>query len=114
MQLWSQDSPIYRQIRDKIVSMLMDKVLKEGEPLPSVRKCALDWRVNHLTVLKGFHELVQEEIVEKRRGKTFHIVDGALKKILKIEKNKFINDEWPKLKIKIKQLGLEKFISKSL
>ncbi len=63
---WNDNQPIYRQLRDRVVAMILDGVLKEGDPLPSVRNVAAEYRVNHLTVLKGYQQLVDEQLVEIR------------------------------------------------
>src|SRR4026207_2426133 len=65
---WNDSQPIYRQLRDRVVAMILDGVLNEGDPLPSVRTVSSEYRVNHLTVLKAYQELVDEQLVEARRG----------------------------------------------
>ena len=57
---WNDREPIYRQLRDRGVHMILDGVLKEGDPLPSVRNVAAEFRVNPLTVLKAYQQLVDE------------------------------------------------------
>src|ERR1700758_5564894 len=94
---WNDSQPIYRQLRDQVVAMILDGLLKEGDPLPSVRTVAAEYRVNPLTVLKGYQELVDEELVEKRRGLGMYVKDGAHKLLLKSERQKFLNEEWPKI-----------------
>src|SRR5256885_14555379 len=88
---------IYRQLRDRVVHMILEGVLKEGDPLPSVRSVAADFRVNPLTVLKGYQQLVDEELVEKRRGLGMYVVKGARDLLLKGERRRFVNEEWPKI-----------------
>jgi GntR family transcriptional regulator len=103
---WNDNSPIYRQIRDRVVAMILDGVLKEGDPLPSVRNVAAEYRVNPLTVLKGYQELVDEQLVESKRGRGMFINIGARKLLLKAERQKFLAEEWPKISANIQRLGL--------
>ena len=104
---WNDNQPIYRQLRDRVVAMILDGVLKEGDPLPSVRTVAADYRVNPLTVLKGYQELVDEELVEKRRGLGMFVKDGARKLLLKTERQKFLQEEWPRILSTVQRLGLD-------
>jgi GntR family transcriptional regulator len=103
---WNDDQPIYRQLRDRVVAMILDGVLKEGDPLPSVRNVAAEYRVNPLTVLKGYQELVDEQLVEKRRGLGMFIKDGARSLLLQGERQKFLAEEWPRVHATIQRLGL--------
>jgi GntR family transcriptional regulator len=103
---FNDSQPIYRQLRDRVVHMILEGALKEGDPLPSVRNVAADYRVNPLTVLKGYQQLVDEELVEKRRGLGMYVVDGARKLLLKGERQKFLEEEWPKVFATIQRLGL--------
>src|SRR5439155_22886773 len=89
--------PIYRQLRDRVVAMILDGVLKEGDPLPSVRNVAAEYRVNPVTVLKGYQQLVDEGLVETRRGRGMFINAGARELLLKGEREKFLADEWPRI-----------------
>src|SRR4030095_6922277 len=95
---WNDSQPIYRQLRDRVVAMILDGVLKEGDPLPSVRTVAADHRVNPLTVLKGYQELVDEDLVEKRRGVGMFVKAGARGLLMKAERQKFLTEEWPKIR----------------
>jgi len=104
---WNDDQPIYRQLRDRVVAMILDGVLKEGDPLPSVRNVAADYRLNPLTVLKGYQVLVDEDLVEKRRGLGMFVKEGARSLLLKGERQKFLVDEWPRIKATIQRLGLD-------
>jgi GntR family transcriptional regulator len=99
--------PIYRQIRDRVVSMILDDVLKEGDPLPSVRTVAADYRVNPLTVLKAYQGLADEGLVESRRGLGMFINDGAREQLLKDERKAFLAKEWPRIQQRMKRLGLK-------
>ena len=103
---WNDSQPIYRQLRDRVVAMILDGVLKEGDPLPSVRNVAAEYRINPLTVLKSYQELVDEQLVEKRRGLGMFINTGARDLLLKGERQKFLTDEWPRIYATIQRLGL--------
>src|SRR3954451_4307398 len=94
---WNDGQPIYRQLRDGVVAMILDGVLKEGDPLPSVRNVAAEQRVNPLTVLKAYQELVDEELVETRRGLGMFVKAGARDLLLKGEREKFLSEEWPRI-----------------
>jgi len=104
---WHDGQPIYRQLRDHIVSMLLDDVLKEGDPLPSVRTVAAEYRINPLTVLKAFQELADEGLVESRRGRGMFVNAGARDALLKGEREKFLVEEWPRMRKRIERLGLK-------
>jgi GntR family transcriptional regulator len=104
---WNDSQPIYRQLRDRVVAMILDGVLKEGDPLPSVRSVAAEYRLNHLTVLKGYQELVDEQLVESRRGRGMFINIGARNLLLRGERQKFLAEEWPRVHATIQRLGLK-------
>jgi GntR family transcriptional regulator len=103
---WNDSQPIYRQLRDRVVAMILDGVLKEGDALPSVRNVATEYRVNPLTVLKGYQELVDEELVEKRRGLGMFVKTGARNLLLRGERQRFLTEEWPRVHATIQRLGL--------
>jgi len=103
---WNDSQPIYRQLRDRVVAMILDGVLREGDPLPSVRSVAAEYRVNHLTVLKGYQQLVEEQLVESRRGLGMFINAGARQLLLQGERQKFLAEEWPRVHATIQRLGL--------
>lgn len=103
---WNDSQPIYRQLRDRVVAMILDAILKEGDPLPSVRSVAADYRVNPLTVLKAYQELVDAQLVETRRGLGMFVRAGARDLLLKGERQKFLTEEWPRLAATIQRLGL--------
>jgi GntR family transcriptional regulator len=103
---WNDSQPIYRQLRDRIVAMILDRVLKEGDPLPSVRNVAAEYRINPLTVLKGYQQLVDEQLVETRRGRGMFINAGARDLLLQGEREKFLREEWPRIEETIRRLGL--------
>ena len=104
---WNDSQPIYRQLRDRVVAMILDGVLKEGDPLPSVRNVAAEYRVNPLTVLKGYQQLVDEQLVESRRGLGMFINAGARNLLLQGERQKFLAEEWPRVHATIHRLGLK-------
>ena len=103
---WNDAQPIYRQLRDRVVHMILDGVLKDGDPLPSVRNVAADYRVNPLTVLKAYQHLVDDQLVEKRRGLGMFVKAGARGLLLKGERQKFLNEHWPRVHATIRRLGL--------
>jgi GntR family transcriptional regulator len=103
---WNDRQPIYRQLRDRVVAMILDGVLKESDPLPSVRNVAAEYRVNPLTVLKAYQELVDEQLVEKRRGLGMYVAAGAPAQLLKAERKAFLDEQWPVIRATIQRLGL--------
>ena len=103
---WNDHQPIYRQLRDQVVAMILDGTLKEGDPLPSVRSVAADYRVNPLTVLKSYGKLVDEQLVESKRGRGMFINTGARGLLLEGERQKFLTEQWPRIDATIRRLGL--------
>lgn len=103
---WNDSTPIYRQLRDRVVAMILDGVLKQGDPLPSVRQVAGDFQINPITVSKAYQELVDENLVEKRRGLGMYVNDGARAALLKSERERFLREEWPVLHARLGRLGL--------
>ena len=103
---WNDSQPIYRQLRDRIVAMILDGVLNEGDPLPSVRNVAAEYRVNPITVMKGYQELVDEELVEMKRGRGMFIKPGAGGVLLRAERERFLAEQWPRIHATILRLGL--------
>ena len=104
---WNEDQPIYRQLRDRVVAMILEGVLGDGDALPSVRNVAAEYRLNPLTVLKGYQELVDEDLVEKKRGRGMFVTDGARDRLLKDERERFLEKEWPEVAATISRLGLD-------
>ena len=104
---WSDNQPIYRQLRDRVVAMILEDALKEGDPLPSVRSVAAEYQINPLTVLKGYQSLVDEGLVEKRRGLGMFVKEGARRNLMKNEREQFLKNEWPQILQRIQRLGLE-------
>ena len=103
---WNDNQPIYRQLRDRVVAMILDGLLNEGDPLPSVRNVAAEFRVNPLTVLKAYQQLVAEELIETRRGLGMFVKAGARDLLLKAERQKFLTDRWPAIAATIQRLGI--------
>jgi GntR family transcriptional regulator len=103
---WEDTQPIYRQLRDRIVAMILEGLLKEGDPIPSVRTVATDYRLNPLTVLKAYQQLVDEELVEMKRGRGMFVNAGARDLLLRSERQKFLEEEWPRIRERIQRLGL--------
>ena len=104
---WKDNQPIYLQLRDRVVAMILDGVLKEGDPLPSVRTVSADYRLNPLTVLKAYQELVDEGLVETKRGLGMFINTGARHLLLGAERQKFLKEDWPRILETILRLGLK-------
>ena len=104
---WNDNTPIYRQLRDRVVAMILDGVLKQGDALPSVRQVAADFQINPITVSKAYQELVDENLVEKRRGLGMYVTEGARAALLKSERERFLNEEWPLLFARLERMGLD-------
>src|SRR5256886_12996775 len=98
---WDDTQPIYRQLRDRVVSMILEGLVKEGDALPSVRTVATDYRLNHLTVLRAYQQLVDEDLVEMRRGRGMFVNAGAPELLMRIERQKFLEQEWRRIRQKI-------------
>lgn len=103
---WNDGQPIYRQLRDRVVAMILEGTLKEGDPLPSVRNVGAEYRVNPLTVLKAYQQLADEQLVEKRRGLGMFVTAGARKLLLRGERERFLAEEWPRVCATMRRLGL--------
>ncbi len=103
---WNDSQPIYRQLRDRVVALILDGALNEGDPLPSVRNVAAEYRLNPITVLKAYQQLVDEQLVEKRRGLGMFINAGARNLLLQAEREKFLAEHWPRVHATIRRLGL--------
>src|SRR6478609_3306002 len=103
---WNDSQPIYRQIRDRVIAMILDGVLKEGDPLPSVRNVAAEYRVNPLTVPKAYQELVDEDLVEARRGLGMFVKASARGVLLNGGRQKLLSEEWPRIAATTERLGI--------
>ena len=103
---WSDGAPIYRQLKEKVVAMMLDGLLKPGDALPSVRQVAADYQLNPITVSRAYQELVDEALVEKRRGLGMYMTEGAAQKLLASERERFLTEEWPLVLERIPRLGL--------
>lgn len=103
---WNDNAPIYRQLKERVVGMMLDGLLKPGDALPSVRQIAADYQLNPITVSRAYQELADEALVEKRRGLGMYVTDGARDKLLASERERFLREEWPAMVERIKRLGL--------
>jgi len=103
---WNDNQPIYRQLREKVIALILDSVLHDGDALPSVRNVSSEYRVNPITVSKAYQTLVDDELVEKKRGLGMFVRTGAKEMLLETEKKKFLEQEWPEIISRIKRLGL--------
>lgn len=103
---WNDQTPIFRQLKEKVVELIMDGEVNEGEAVPSVRQVAADYQINPLTVSKAYQELVDESILEKKRGLGMFVTPGAKSKLYEDERKVFLEVEWPKIMIRIQRLGL--------
>lgn len=103
---WTDDQPIYRQLKDKVVTAILEGALIEGEALPSVRNVAVDMQINPITASKAYQELVMDGLVEKRRGLGMFVIEGARSKLVEAERSRFINEEWPRVLETIRRLDL--------
>lgn len=104
---WNDNAPIYRQLKDKVIGMMLDGDLKAGDPLPSVRQVAAEYQLNPITVSKAYQELVDDNLVEKRRGIGMYVTEGASEKLLASERERFLREEWPAMLERIRRLGLD-------
>lgn len=104
---WNDNAPIYRQLKDKVVAMILEGNLKEGDALPSVRQIAADFQLNPITVSRAYQELVDEQIVEMKRGLGMFVLDGAAQRLLASERERFLNEEWPAMLERIRRLGID-------
>ncbi|UTY60118.1 GntR family transcriptional regulator [Massilia sp. erpn] len=105
--MWNDNTPIYRQLKERVVGMMLDGLLKPGDALPSVRQIAADYQLNPITVSRAYQELVDETLVEKRRGLGMYVSDGAIEKLLASERERFLREEWPAMMERIRRLGLD-------
>ena len=104
---WTDDQPIYRQLKDKVMGAIIDGSLKEGEALPSVRMLAVEMEINPITASRAYQELVADELVEKRRGLGMYVIEGAREKVLEAERRRFLDEDWPRIRERIEALGLD-------
>lgn len=104
---WNDDTPIYRQLKERVMSMILDGDIKEGDALPSVRQIAADYQLNPITISRAYQELVDDALVEKRRGLGMYVIEGARDKLLASERERFIREEWPAALERIGRLGLD-------
>ncbi|MBI1834330.1 MAG: GntR family transcriptional regulator [Burkholderiales bacterium] len=104
---WNDNAPIYRQLKDKVIAMILDGSLKEGDALPSVRQVAADFQLNPITVSRAYQELVDEHIVEMKRGLGMFVLEGAAQGLLASERERFLSEEWPAMLERIRRLGID-------
>ncbi len=104
---WNDNAPIYRQLKDRVIGMMLDGALKAGDALPSVRQIAAEYQLNPITVSRAYQELVDENLVEKRRGIGMYVTEGASEKLLTSERERFVREEWPAMLERIRRLGLD-------
>jgi len=104
---WNDSAPIYRQLKERVIAMMLDGVLKPGDALPSVRQVAAEYQLNPITVSRAYQELADEALVEKRRGLGMYVTEEASKKLLASERDRFLNEEWPLVLERIQRLGLD-------
>ncbi|QNN46624.1 GntR family transcriptional regulator [Thermomonas brevis] len=103
---WSDSAPIYRQLKERVVAMMLDGDLKPGDALPSVRQVAAEYQLNPITVSRAYQELADEQLVEKRRGLGMYVTEGANARLLQSERERFLREEWPLVLERIQRLGL--------
>ena len=104
---WSDGAPIYRQLKERVIAMMLDGLLKPGDPLPSVRQVAAEYQLNPITVSRAYQELADEALVEKRRGLGMYVTEEAARKLLVSERDRFLTEEWPQVMERIARLGLK-------
>jgi GntR family transcriptional regulator len=104
---WNDNAPIYRQLKERVIGMMLDGLLQAGDPLPSVRQIAAEYQLNPITVSRAYQELVDETLVEKRRGLGMYVTEGAREKLLASERERFVREEWPAMVERIRRLGLD-------
>ncbi|MBS3896628.1 GntR family transcriptional regulator [Silanimonas sp.] len=104
--VWHEGTPIYRQLKARVVAMVLDGELKPGDALPSVRQVAAEFQINPITVSRAYQELADEALVEKRRGLGMYVVEGAREMLLRSERERFLQTEWPQVRARIERLGL--------
>jgi len=105
--MWNENRPIYLQLKERVVGMMLDGLLKPGDALPSVRQVAADYQLNPITVSRAYQELVDETLVEKRRGLGMYVTEGAVDKLISSERERFVREEWPAMVERIRRLGLD-------
>ncbi len=104
---WNDNAPIYRQLKERVIGMMLDGLLRPGDALPSVRQVAADYQLNPITVSRAYQELVDETLVEKKRGLGMYVTEGARDKLLASERERFMREEWPAMVERIRRLGLD-------
>ena len=105
--VWNDTQPIWRQVNDQLINQVLDGTLRNGEAIPSVRQRASDLQLNPLTVARAYQELVDEGVLEKRRGQGSVVRDGAAERLRQQERDRFLQEEWPQVKERMARLGLD-------
>jgi GntR family transcriptional regulator len=103
---WRDDAPIYRQLKERVITLMLDGQLQPGHALPSVRQVAADYQLNPITVSRAYQELVDEQLVEKRRGLGMFMTADAAERLLRTERERFLTQQWPAVLERIERLGL--------
>ncbi|MEM7083467.1 MAG: GntR family transcriptional regulator [Pseudomonadota bacterium] len=103
---WNDNQPIYRQLKERVIAMVLEGIVTDGDSLPSVRNVAAEYKLNPLTVLKAYQELVDENLVEKKRGRGMFVKTGASEQLMHNERERFLAEEWPDIQAKVERLGL--------
>lgn len=106
LEQWKEDQPIYRQLRDRVIELIIEGVFAEGDAVPSVRQISVDYSINHLTVSKAYQQLVEEGLLFKKRGVGMFVSEGAREQLLANERNKFLQDELPVMMRRMNKLGI--------
>ena len=104
---WSDGAPIYRQLKERVIAMMLDGMLKPGDALPSVRQVAAEYQLNPITVSRAYQELADDQLVEKRRGLGMYVTEGATTRLKTSERDRFLTEEWPQVRERIERLGLD-------
>lgn len=104
---WHDDLPIYRQLMQLLIGRIIDQTYPEGEMLPSVRQLASDCDVNPLTVAKAYKELARDGVTDRVRGEGLILRKGVRDMLLRRERNKFMKEEWPALRARLRRLGID-------
>ena len=104
---WIEDVPIYRQLMELLVVRILEQTYLENEMLPSVRQLAQDCDVNPLTVAKAYKELSREGFTDKYRGEGLMLRKGVRDILLRRERKRFMKEEWPTLRSRLKRLGID-------